>query len=409
MANGCLYCHSGYTRPQDVNNGVSYLYPRVSLPGDFATSDESPNNFGTARIGPDLSQEGGFHPDDWQLAHYFDPRFVEPDSIMPDFKFLSNQEVNDLVAYVQLRSGKSGLLRVAGQEYLKRIFLVSLNATPSPTGFNAADLTLAQVALEASNAPSPPNGGYGPLGWPDPINLNYVDRSYWLVSNPLPVTTDNLMRGRFVFQERCIGCHGQGGSAVSQAAAFLSPAPINFTKPTDASGETGNDTSPGDLYYRVLRGIDGSAMHNFGTRLRVDDIWKVVMFLKTIPNGGLLPNKTPTPDMYIQWRPNPNVLAYVKLHPIADNKDFTAVPEPSKVKDPFMLQAQRELAGLSTTDTMMLPGYGEVSLDAAARDIKAIYEKRLDEAWADYKARGGTPVPPASQKDALPEIYEELR
>ncbi len=188
----------------------------------------------------------------------------------------------------------------------------------------------------------------------------------------------------------------------------MSPMPIDFTGPDDASG--GNDTSPGDYYYRVLRGIHGSAMENFGTRLRVDDIWRVVMFLKTIPNGGLEPNTTVRRRTCTSsGSPTRTCLNYVKLHPIADNKDYTAVPTPSLVKDPFVLQAQRNLAGLSTTDTMMLPGYGEVSLKAAARDIKAIYEKLLDQEWADFKARGGSPVPPASQKDTLPAMYEELR
>ncbi len=59
LANGCLYCHSGFVRPQDVRVGLYYLYPRVSLPGDFTTSDSSPNIFGTARIGPDLTRRPG--------------------------------------------------------------------------------------------------------------------------------------------------------------------------------------------------------------------------------------------------------------------------------------------------------------------------------------------------------------
>jgi hypothetical protein len=42
-------------------------------------------------------------------------------------------------------------------------------------------------------------------------------------------------------------------------------------------------------------------MENFGTRLSVDEIWKVVLFLKTIANGGLTA-EVPTPDMYVQWK-----------------------------------------------------------------------------------------------------------
>jgi len=72
-SNGCYVCHSGYSRPQDVREALYFLYPKVSQPGDFFGSDQSPNLLGTERTGPDLSQESGWHPDDWQLAHFYDP------------------------------------------------------------------------------------------------------------------------------------------------------------------------------------------------------------------------------------------------------------------------------------------------------------------------------------------------
>ena len=49
-------------------------------------------------------------------------------------------------------------------------------------------------------------------------------------------------------------------------------------------------------------------MENFGTRLSVEDIWRVVLFLKTIPNGGL--EKTPTPDMYVNWVGYPELFTW---------------------------------------------------------------------------------------------------
>jgi hypothetical protein len=66
-------------------------------------------------------------------------------------------------------------------------------------------------------------------------------------------------------------------------------------------------------------------------------------------------------------------------------------------------------AGLNDSDSFDLPGYGEVSLQAAARDIKAIYDQLLDDGWGDYVKRGGDPVPPADQKDVPPELSQELR
>jgi cytochrome c oxidase cbb3-type subunit II len=404
VANGCIYCHSGYTRPQDVRTGLMYLYPRISLPGDFVSDDSSPNVFGTARIGPDLSQESGFHPDDWERAHFADPRFVEPMSIMPSFKFLSDKQVDDLSTYLQLRAGKDGLVRYAGQLYAKQMQKVALGIDDPPLGFQGAKLTLNDVVNLAANGSTPPQGTVDGLDWPDPINLNIVDRSYWLSDNPLPVTNDNLLRGRLIFQERCIGCHGAKGDAVSEAAKYLRPMPIDFTGPDDASG--GNDTAPGVLYYRVLRGIEGTAMENFGTRLRVDDIWRVVLFLKAIPSGGLDPTKVPTTDMYIQWKPPDALSQYVAKHPIDQNKNFV---ETAPSTDPWMQEARRFLAGLNDSDSMNLPGFGEVSLAAARDGIKAIYDQLLNQGWNDYFARGGSPSPPPSQKDIPPDVNLDLR
>lgn len=403
VANGCLYCHSGYTRPQDVRSGLMYLYPRISMPGDFVSDDSSPNVFGSARIGPDLSQESGFHPDDWERAHFADPRFVEPMSIMPSFSFLSDQQVDDLSTYLQLRAGKDGLVRYAGQIYSKKIQLVSQGLPDPPTGFQASKLSLDDAVAVGANA-TPPDGQVFGLDWPAPLNIWLVDRSYWLADNPMPVTADNLLQGRLIFQQRCIGCHGEKGDAVSEAAKFLRPQPIDFTSTDDASG--GDDTSPGMLYYRVLRGVDGSGMENFGSRLRVDDIWRVVLFLKTIPNGGLGKDKLPTPDMYIQWRPSEGTLALVKAMPIEENKNFVEDTAPT---DPWMLEARRVLAGLNGTDKFDLPGYGEISLAKAREDIKAIYDQLLDQGWNDYFARGGSPSPPPAQKDIPPDLTLDQR
>jgi cbb3-type cytochrome oxidase cytochrome c subunit len=137
--NGCYVCHSGYSRPQDVREALYFLYPKVSQPGDFYGSDQSPNLLGTERTGPDLSQESGWHPDDWQRAHFYDPRFVDPLSLMPAMKSLfSNTQIEHLITYVETRSGKSGLLRYAGQLYSKHVVTTNQGFSPAPTGFGGA-------------------------------------------------------------------------------------------------------------------------------------------------------------------------------------------------------------------------------------------------------------------------------
>lgn len=278
LQNGCIYCHSGFTRPQDLMASQYYVYPRVSEPGDYTGEGESPNLFGTIRTGPDLSQAGGFHPDDWHYAHYTNARYTTPFSIMPQFNFLSKDEVAALTAFTQSRGGKLADLREQHQNNMKGITISSDDVAAKGENGGRSDGYPAASAIK---------------------NLMLIERGYWFEDNPLPVTQANLLRGRQVFQERCVGCHGSQGDGNGPAAQYLMPVPAAFNVADDQAH--GSDTAPGAYYWRILRGIPGTAMENFGTRLTVDDIWKVVLFVKTIPNGGLTA-EVPTTDMYIRWQ-----------------------------------------------------------------------------------------------------------
>jgi cbb3-type cytochrome oxidase cytochrome c subunit len=389
-SNNCFVCHSGYSRPQDVRQALYFLYPKVSQPGDFYGSDQSPNLLGTERTGPDLSQESGWHPDDWQRAHFYDARYVDPLSLMPPMRALfSNRQVDDLTAYVETRSGKSGLLRYAGQLYAKHIVL-TVQGFPEPyTGFQGAQKP---IVKQADVKPPPNQLAEGP-------NLSQIDRSYWLSGNPLPVTEQNLIRGKEIFIQRCVGCHGVKGDGKGPAAPFLSPPPADFTSKDDAC--CGGDTGPGDFYFRILRGWTGTAMENFGERLSVDDIWRVVLFVKTIPHGTLAKNRIPEPKDYIPWQPSKELLAWVSSRQkLENNVSFSK----DVVTDPYTQEAMRVFPGLSPADTLQVTGLGTtLDLTTAAAGIKQIYQQLLDKAWADAKKRGDK-LPPASQKDIPPTV-----
>jgi cytochrome c oxidase cbb3-type subunit II len=391
-SNGCYVCHSGYSRPQDVRESLYFLYPKISAPGDFWGSDQSPNLLGTERTGPDLSQESGWHPDDWQSAHFYDPRYMDPRSLMPDMKSLfSDKQVDQLIAFVEQRSGKSGLLRYAGQLYAKHVVLVNQGFPPPYTGFQGAhkpplesnDKILAPPKNQLEEAP----------------NLAQIDRSYWLAGDPLPVTEGNLLRGKEVFLDRCVGCHGLKGDGSGPGAPFLSPTPADFTDKDDAC--CGGDTGPGDFYYRILRGWPGTAMENFGDRLSVNDIWRVVLFIKTIPNGTLKPYRNPEPKDYIVWQPSKELLAWTKSHQtLPGNISF----EKKAIKDPFMQEAMRVMPGLAPKDHLLLnDGKTPLSLQDAANGIKALYEDMLSRAWSDAKRRGEK-LPSETQKAIPPTV-----
>ena len=88
----CWHCHSQYVRP--VSN-ETLRYGPVSQPGEYQNILNLPQLFGTRRVGPDLSRESGKRPNDWQFTHLFNPKWVEPQSVMPSFTWYFDVQSKD--------------------------------------------------------------------------------------------------------------------------------------------------------------------------------------------------------------------------------------------------------------------------------------------------------------------------
>ncbi len=341
---------------------------------------------------PTYPRKWGWHPNDWQFAHFYDPRYMDPKSLMPDMKSLfSDEQVEQLVAFVQERSGKSGLLRYAGQLYAKHVVLVNQGFPLPYRGFKGAHKPIVEANEKGLKPPS--------SQLEEAPNLSQIDRSYWLSGDPLPVTQQNLMRGKEVFLERCVGCHGLAGDGKGPGANFLSPPPADFTDKDDAC--CGGDTGPGDFYYRILRGWSGTAMENFGDRLSVNDIWRVVLFVKTIPNGTLKPNRVPEPRDYIVWQPSKELLERGSRH----TSGWPTTPTSTRrwPRTPTSRRRCSVFPGLAPSDSMQLnDGKTQLSLQTAAAGIKALYDDMLNRAWSEARARGEN-LPDPAQKLVPPD------
>jgi cytochrome c oxidase cbb3-type subunit I/II len=88
VAEGCYNCHSQMIRPIRAE---TERYGEYSKPGAFIY--DHPFQWGSRRIGPDLHRIGGKYPDLWHVRHMQDPRSTTPQSIMPAYAWL---EQNDL-------------------------------------------------------------------------------------------------------------------------------------------------------------------------------------------------------------------------------------------------------------------------------------------------------------------------
>lgn len=220
---GCFYCHTQFTRLQDRGYG-----PLVKA-GDFVW--ETPHQLGTARTGPDLTNEGGRMASEWQKAHLISPRAVKPGSIMPSFSYLSARDMNDLVAYLQCLGNRREVHEYveAPDEY----------RTTSPLG----------VAL---------------------ANRKTVDTKASASANA----------GRGIYTQNCAVCHGLEGYGNGPNSLSLEKKPPNFSRPYY------KQYSDEFWFYRVSEGVVGTRMPRWAETLTEEQRWYLVAYLKTLPQDS---------------------------------------------------------------------------------------------------------------------------
>ena len=85
---GCYNCHSQMIRP---------FRDEVERYGHYSIAAESmfdhPFQWGSKRTGPDLARVGGKYSNEWHVAHFVDPRSLVPESIMPPYSFLLDNDL----------------------------------------------------------------------------------------------------------------------------------------------------------------------------------------------------------------------------------------------------------------------------------------------------------------------------
>lgn len=105
VGEGCWHCHSQFVRP--VSNESRRFGP-VSKSEEYDNELQRPVLFGTRRVGPDLSREGGRRGNDWHAVHFYNSRAVSTDSPMPAYPWFfdgspdkPNRRGLALITYIQ--------------------------------------------------------------------------------------------------------------------------------------------------------------------------------------------------------------------------------------------------------------------------------------------------------------------
>lgn len=85
---GCHVCHSQMIRPLRAE---TERYGHYSVAGESVW--DHPFLWGSKRTGPDLARVGARYSDDWHRVHLINPRDVVPESNMPGYPWLAENEL----------------------------------------------------------------------------------------------------------------------------------------------------------------------------------------------------------------------------------------------------------------------------------------------------------------------------
>ncbi len=321
---GCWYCHSQVSRPQDWDNGPisrssDYYYDQYHL-------------VGSERSGPDLSNIGGKFPDAYHILHHQNPRYVKPGSIMPRYDYLSMQELMDLTAYLQslgvygtreldpatgqmkyakfvhstydgrdevVAVWKDGVL--GREELAKKLYdqhpevpyrytkeieelvyttpkekdlqnaKTPINAMVKKAFANEDELAEAR-AKDARVAAWDEVSFKEPAVEPtDPVALASLEKIRQIAN-----------QGRGLFNNECSTCHGLSGDGHGWSAYSMTKRPADFQEEKYSHFNT--DT----WFWRISRGVPGTQMPQWELTLGADQRMYLAAYLKYISqNGGL--------------------------------------------------------------------------------------------------------------------------
>ncbi|MDQ2694204.1 MAG: cytochrome-c oxidase, cbb3-type subunit II [Pseudomonadota bacterium] len=137
---GCYACHSQMIRT---------LADEVDRYGHYSLAVESqydhPMLWGSKRTGPDLARVGGKYSNQWQVQHLLAPRSVVPESIMPNYPWLLENDLDysDVAA-------RMGALKRVGVPYSETQAEYEANAAAYGEEMaRQLDINLAQESLLA--------------------------------------------------------------------------------------------------------------------------------------------------------------------------------------------------------------------------------------------------------------------
>jgi high-affinity iron transporter len=98
------------------------------------------------------------------------------------------------------------------------------------------------------------------------------------LANPVKPTDASLAVGKKLYDTQCATCHGATGKGDGKMAASITGA-----KPSDLSDASWkHGTSDGEMFTLIKNGAKGTGMRGYGSRMKPNDIWSIVNYIRTL-------------------------------------------------------------------------------------------------------------------------------
>jgi cytochrome c oxidase cbb3-type subunit 2 len=281
----------------------------------------------------------------------------------------------------------------------------------SSQGRRAAGAVAVFVAVAFLAAFARPSSGSSSSRQDDEAPLAELPLADWPISA-------SALRGRKVYEENCIGCHGTEGLGNGTAAAYLNPLPRNFqaNRFKFRSTEPGHLPTEDDLFRTVTYGLPGSSMPGFpllaeGKRR---DVVAYVLHLAGYGFGKQLVRQIMLKEEIglAEVKPRiPQLVEEVKAKLFDARKTVSVPPEPAST--PERLARGKELFIKSCAACHGPTGRGDGSSSFALRDWQDAEIRARDFTSGVYRAGNtgadvflrlrtgiaGTPMPAFSEPD----------
>jgi mono/diheme cytochrome c family protein len=137
-------------------------------------------------------------------------------------------------------------------------------------------LILSALVLYGVSAP-PPQAPQQPAAAPaaadGKIPLEAVNQV-----NPVKANAESLSRAKKVYGYECAACHGDDGGGAGDLAKSMKSKMADFRDPTSLKALT-----DGEIFYIIKNGR--GEMEGEGPRLKPDDTWNLVNYLRSMAKG----------------------------------------------------------------------------------------------------------------------------